>query len=346
MSAAGLVDRSDISGAAVGIPERLMAAYQNAATQVTRYVPCCKGMRWQILAAIAQIESTGAAGHSIAADGEVTPHIIGPRLDGSGAGGNTRPVYDTDHGRWDGDSVYDRAVGPFQMLPATFAQYGKRASGDGQATDPFNVDDAALAAALYLCGPGRDLTDQGQLKDAIYSYNASNAYADEVVAWVGRYDATANGSATLNGISGLARTVLAAALAQQGIPYSWGGGGPHGPSSGSCCSPAGQDGRRVVGYDCSGLTQYAFAQIGVMLPRNAADQAKVGQRIPASAGLAALQPGDLVFYGYDPTADSTIHHVGIYLGGGQMLNAARPGTVVRIDPVSAMPDYAGGARIL
>ncbi len=346
MSAANSAAGAPVSGAAAGIPQRLMTAYQNAAAHVTQNVPGCKGMRWQILAAIAQIESTGAAGHAIAADGEITPHIIGPRLDGSGQGGNTTPVYDTDHGVWDGDTVYDRAIGPFQLLPATFRQYGKRASGDAQAPDPFNADDAALTAATYLCGKGRDLTDQGQLKAAIYSYNNSDAYVDEVLSWIDRYDATANNPAALTGISGTARTVLQAALAQQGVPYSWGGGGPKGPSSGSCCSPGGQDGSRVVGFDCSGLTQYAFARVGVVLPRTAADQAGVGQRIPASAGYGALQPGDLVFYGYDPTANSTIHHVGIYLGNGQMINAPRPGTVVRLDPVTAMPDYAGGARIL
>jgi cell wall-associated NlpC family hydrolase len=54
----------------------------------------------------------------------------------------------------------------------------------------------------------------------------------------------------------------------------------------------------------------------------------------------------LVFFGYVPGRDSTIYHVGIYLGGGQIVNAARPGTFVRPDPVDAMPGYAGGARFL
>jgi cell wall-associated NlpC family hydrolase len=55
---------------------------------------------------------------------------------------------------------------------------------------------------------------------------------------------------------------------------------------------------------------------------------------------------DLVFYGYIPAQNSTIHHVGIYIGDGNMINAPKPGTTVRVDPVSSMPDYAGGARIL
>ncbi len=100
------------------------------------------------------------------------------------------------------------------------------------------------------------------------------------------------------------------------------------------------------GFDCSGLTLYAYAQVGINLPRTAAAQAGVGTRIPASEGVDRLMPGDLVFFGYSPTNDSTIHHVGLYLGDGQMINAPRPGKPVRIDPVTALPDYAGGARLL
>ncbi|WP_406387547.1 C40 family peptidase [Streptomyces sp. NBC_00887] len=62
--------------------------------------------------------------------------------------------------------------------------------------------------------------------------------------------------------------------------------------------------------------------------------------------IGALKPGDVVFYGYIPTRNSTIHHVGIYLGNGQMVNAARPGTRVRVDSGTSMSHYAGGARIL
>jgi cell wall-associated NlpC family hydrolase len=324
----------------------MLAAYKTAAILVTDSVPTCRGMRWQVLAGIAKIESNNAGGHAITAGGDITPHIVGPRLDGSGAGGNTTAVRDTDGGKWDGDTVYDRAVGPFQFLPATFRAYGKDANADGH-VDPHNADDSALAAALYLCGTGRNLTDRGQLSTAIYGYNHSDAYVSDVLSWIDHYDSL-TGSTALSGtgLTGTVETVVQAALAQNGVPYSWGGGNGKGPSRGICCSPGGQDGRTVVGFDCSGLTLYAFAQAGVTLPRTAAAQAGVGTRIPASAGVGALQPGDLVFYGYLPTADSTIHHVGIYLGNGQMINAAKPGTTVRLDAVTSMADYAGGARIL
>ncbi|MET7621950.1 bifunctional lytic transglycosylase/C40 family peptidase [Streptomyces sp. NPDC005408] len=333
-----------ISGAAVGIPERMLAAYTNAATGDTDVVPKCRGMRWQILAGIARIESNHATGHSISAGGNITPHILGPVLNGSGAGGNTTAFPDTDGGRWDGDSRYERAVGPFQFLPETFRSYGKDGNKD-KVVDPHNADDAALAAAVYLCGQGRNLGDKRQLKKAVFAYNHSDAYVEDVLGWIERYD-TAAQKPDLVEATGKARTVLTAALKQKGVPYSWGGGSTHGPTTGVCCSPGGQDGRIVYGFDCSGLTLYAFAQAGVTLPRTAAAQASVGKRIPASAGFKALKPGDLVFYGYIPTSNSTIHHVGIYLGNGQMINAARPDTKVRVDSVTSMSDYAGGARIL
>ncbi|MEV6400215.1 NlpC/P60 family protein [Streptomyces sp. NPDC051907] len=352
MSAAGALARDDggvsggdaVSGAAVQIPERMLAAYTRAATSVADTVPKCRGMRWQILAGIARIESNHASGRNVSAGGDVTPRILGPVLNGSGVGDNTTAFLDTDGGRWDGDSRYERAVGPLQFLPQTFRAYGKDGNEDGR-VDPHNVDDAALAAAVYLCGDGRNLDDRGQLKKALFAYNNSDTYVADVLEWIEAYDAAAQ-KPDLIEATGTARTVLAAALEQKGVPYSWGGGSANGPTTGVCCSPGGQDGQGLAGFDCSGLTTYAFARAGVRLPRTAAAQAGVGTRIPASAGFKALKPGDLVFYGSVPTDDRTIHHVGIYLGNGQMINAARPGTRVRVDSVSAMADYAGGARIL
>ncbi|MGW6412295.1 C40 family peptidase [Streptomyces vinaceus] len=327
-----------VDAAAAGIPARMLAAYLTGAAQPGN----CPGMRWQILAGIARVESDHAAGHQISAGGDITPPITGPRLDGSGADGNTTAIRDTDGGAWDGDAQFERAVGPFQFLPQTFRSYAKDGNGDGSLS-PHNADDAAASAAAYLCGDGRNLTDRQQLRSAVYTYNHSTAYVDDVLSGIDRYDTLAAAPALPAGNAG---TVIQAALAQQGLPYSWGGGDASGPTTGICCSPGGQDARTVTGFDCSGLTLYAYAKAGINLPRTAAEQAGAGQRIPASAGYGALQPGDLVFYGYNPASDSTIHHVGIYLGDGQMINAPRPGKAVRTDPVTAMPDYAGGARLL
>ncbi|MFI0242583.1 C40 family peptidase [Streptomyces sp. NPDC016845] len=333
------------AGTSADIPPRMLHAYRQAAQRVGSVVPRCQGMGWPILAGIAKVESNHAAGRTIAANGDIRPRIFGVLLNGSGAGGNTSVFADTDGGRWDGTAVGERAVGPFQFMPATWASTGQDGNADG-IRDPHNADDAALGAAAYLCGRGRDLTRADQLRAAIFQYNHSTAYVTDVLQWIHQYRAAAAGGVGLHGVTGTARTVLAAALAQRGVPYSWGGGTPTGPSTGTCCSPNGASGTLITGFDCSGLTAFAFARAGIRLPHSAAAQAKHGRRIPASKGPEALHPGDLVFFGYAAGRDATIYHAGIYLGAGQMINAARPGTTVRQDPVDALPGYAGGARLL
>ncbi|MGW3521575.1 C40 family peptidase [Streptomyces hydrogenans] len=332
-------------GEVSGIPSRMLAAYQNAATRLPEEVPACRGMRWPILAGIARIESNHASGHTVSDAGDITPRILGPRLDGSGAGGNITAFPDTDNGRFDGDTAYERAVGPFQFLPSTWNGSGRDANDD-HATDPHNADDAALGAAVYLCGKGRNLEARAQLEAAIFQYNHSQAYVQDVLSWIDRYSQMSTGTIPIGQRpTGTARTVIDAALAQEGTPYSWGGGNANGPSTGICCSPSGKSGVRIRGFDCSGLALYAYAQVGINLPRTAAAQAGAGRRIPASAGVGALRPGDLVFFAYNPTNDATIHHVGIYLGNGKMINAPRPGTNVRTE---ALWDdgFAGGTRPL
>ncbi|OQR63418.1 glycoside hydrolase [Streptomyces maremycinicus] len=331
-------------GSAADIPVRMLAAYKKAVQQVGKHVPACQGMRWPILAGIAKVESNHAIGRNIAAGGDITPKIYGVLLNGSGAGANTTAFPDTDDGRWDGTAHGERAVGPFQFLPSTWKSTGKDANGDGTA-DPHNADDAALTAAVYLCAGGRDLTQRPRLKAAIFQYNHSGAYVSNVLGWIDQYTAAAKDPGLKN-VPGKVATVIEAALSQRGVPYSWGGGNANGTSYGICCSPSGKSGVAIKGFDCSGLTQYAFARAGVSLPRVAASQAGTGQRIPAGRGISALKPGDLVFFADAPGRDVTIYHVGIYLGSGQMVNAPRPGAVVRLDAVSAMPGYAGGARLL
>ncbi|MFC8660765.1 C40 family peptidase [Streptomyces sp. NPDC057199] len=330
-------------GSTGDIPPRMFAAYKKAVQQVGRHVPTCRGMRWPVLAGIARVESHHAVGRTITTGGDIRPKIYGVLLNGSGAGGNTTVFPDTDSGRWDGTATGERAVGPFQFLPSTWQGVGKDAGGDKTA-DPHNADDAALGAAVYLCGNGRDLTKRSQLKAAIWQYNRSGEYVANVLGWIDQYAAAAKDPALKN-VTGRVRAVIEAALSQRGVPYSWGGGNANGKSTGICCSPSGKSGAGIKGFDCSGLTQYAYAKAGIRLPRTAAAQAGVGQRIPASLGALALKPGDLVFYAYAPGRDTTIYHVGIYVGSGRMVNAARPGTVVRLDPVSAMSGFAGGARL-
>jgi len=97
--------------------------------------------------------------------------------------------------------------------------------------------------------------------------------------------------------------VVAIAQRYLGIPYLWGGASPK------------------TGFDCSGLVLYVYAQVGVQLSHGATDQQRASKPVP----LNALQPGDLVFYGNA----SYSYHVAIYAGGGQTIEAARTGTLVR-----------------
>ncbi len=164
------------------IPELFMQAYVNAADRVAERSPNCTGLRWAVLAGIGAVESGHARGATVSANGDVTPRIIGPRLDGSGVGGNLTPIPDTDGGLLDGDEEFDRAVGPMQFLPTTWERWSRDGNDDG-VIDPHNIFDAALAAAAFLCGPGTaDLAVRVQLTQAIRRYNRSDSYVSEVLS--------------------------------------------------------------------------------------------------------------------------------------------------------------------
>ncbi|MFD8494840.1 NlpC/P60 family protein [Amycolatopsis sp. NPDC059657] len=228
-----------------------------------------------ILASIAQVESRHAAGRTIAPNGDITPPIQGPLLDGSGVGGNRTPIRNP-------DGSFAGAVGPFQFLTTTWATVAQDGNGDGQ-RNPHNAFDAALGAAALLCGTGaRNLADEGQLRAAVYDYNHSAAYVEQVIANIRGYDAIQLQPGTAVDAVGAAKTVIDAAMAQRGVPYIWGGGTANGPSGG--------------GFDCSGLTLYAYARVGITLAHSSRIQFTTGTRIPREQGLAALRPADLVFY--------------------------------------------------
>ncbi|WP_344861344.1 NlpC/P60 family protein [Amycolatopsis ultiminotia] len=318
-----------------GIPAVMLTAYTRAAQRIAQLRPDCRGMRWPVLAGIAQEESHHAAGHAIAPNGDIAPPILGPLLDGSGTGGNRSPVRNL-HG------TFARAEGPFQFLSTTWSTVAQDGNDDGN-RDPQNAFDAALTAAVYLCGRGpRDLGKDPDLRDAIYSYNASQVYVDRVLADIRNYDALQRKPVANAPAGGRAKQVIDAATSQIGVPYAWGGGTATGPSRG--IRDGGEADRHgdynKIGFDCSGLTLYAYARVGVVLPHQSGAQFALGTRLSKADGLTALRPGDLVFY-----SPGVIHHVGIYLGDGQMINAFASGTVVRKDPVD-LHEYAGGARLL
>ncbi|MER7837903.1 lytic transglycosylase domain-containing protein [Streptomyces sp. NPDC096040] len=159
------------------LPASLFTAYGLAQEALARSAPGCR-LRWQLLAAIGQVESGQAWGGRVTPDGTTVTPILGPRL----TGGAFAVVADTDGGVYDGDAVYDRAVGPMQFIPSTWARWGADGNGDGR-SDPNNVYDAALAAGRYLCAGGRDLSNPAALDRAILGYNHSDAYLRTVTAW-------------------------------------------------------------------------------------------------------------------------------------------------------------------
>ncbi|MFE7773275.1 lytic transglycosylase domain-containing protein [Streptomyces sp. NPDC057445] len=163
------------------LPATVLAAYRRAEAELARSTPDCR-LRWQLLAAIGQVESGQARGGRLTADGTTLSPILGPRLDGDGFA----TITDTDGGVHDGDTVYDRAVGPMQFIPSTWAVWGADGNGDGH-SDPGNIHDAALAAARYLCAGGRDLSDPADLDRAILGYNHSMAYLRTVLAWFAHF---------------------------------------------------------------------------------------------------------------------------------------------------------------
>lgn len=117
------------------------------------------------------------------------------------------------------------------------------------------------------------------------------------------------------GDSSRAQTAVNAAMSKVGSRYSWGSSGPN-------------------AFDCSGLTSWAYRQVGITLPRSSRQQASMG----TSVSKSDLRPGDLVFY-YSP-----ISHVAIYIGNGQIVDAANSRTGVRVASVNSMP-YSGARRV-
>ncbi len=141
----------------------------------------CPGLPWQVIAGIGKVESNHGryGGSSIGTDGTVAPPIIGIPLNGTNG---TASIRDTDNGRYDGDTIWDRAVGPFQFIPSSWAIYGQDGNGDG-VRNPNNVYDAVPAAVAHLC-PNGTVTD---IEAAIFAYNRSTAYVQLVLEWAARY---------------------------------------------------------------------------------------------------------------------------------------------------------------
>jgi hypothetical protein len=172
-----------------GIPAVALLAYRNAATAVNRASVTCH-LPWSLLAGIGRVESDHGrfAGAQLRTDGTSTTKIIGIALNGVG----TSLIRDTDHGRLDGDDIFDRAVGPMQFIPSTWATYGADGDGDG-VKNPFDIQDATLAAAHYLCAAGGDLASTAGRVRAILAYNHSGRYVSQVLALSAMYGSGRDG---------------------------------------------------------------------------------------------------------------------------------------------------------
>ncbi|MGW0612575.1 bifunctional lytic transglycosylase/C40 family peptidase [Streptomyces sp. NPDC002788] len=230
------------------------------------------------------------------------------------------------------------AQGIAQFIPGTWASHGIDGDGDGD-RDVWDPKDAIPSAASYDCELASYVKKVGgnQTENMLAAYNAG-AYAVIKYGGVPPYSETRNYvkrittlsesfAAPVGRVDPSEQAAGAIEYAQKklGTPYLWGGTGT-----------AEQGGR----FDCSGLTQAAYATVGIKLPRVANDQYNAGPH-PARDELL---PGDLVFFSDDLTNSRAIRHVGIYVGGGYMIDAPRTGAVIRFDPIDT-PDYFGATRV-
>jgi cell wall-associated NlpC family hydrolase len=201
------------------------------------------------------------------------------------------------------------AEGPMQFEPATFAAYATVGPGGARPPNPYDPVDAVYSAAAMLCADGAG--SASGLRGAVFAYNHDDTYVDTVLTLslaLGE-DPTVDSAVV---------TALAFAAGKLGTPYLWGGTGPG-------------------GFDCSGLSQAAFARAGITLPRVAQDQFGAG---PALTDGATVRPGDLVFFGSGPAG---IDHVGIYAGSGLMVDAPHTGALVRVES-AGWSDLVGATR--
>jgi membrane-bound lytic murein transglycosylase B len=186
------------TASASGIPAVALAAYQRSATVINAADRTCH-MPWQLIAAIGRVESDHGRvdGNVLTDKGIARPGIFGPVLDGKHG---TARIKDTDAGQYDADTRWDRAVGPMQFIPSTWAIVGVDADNDGQ-RNPQDIYDAALASAVYLCSGPDDLSTLTGQRSAVFRYNHSAQYVALVLAIEkayqrGDYTAVPNGTTT------------------------------------------------------------------------------------------------------------------------------------------------------
>jgi membrane-bound lytic murein transglycosylase B len=174
--AASLGPRANVPSGPLGIPGVVLDAYLKAQQVLGTQEPNCR-LPWWLLAGIGKIESGQAENGEVDQQGNTLRPILGPELNGQHGYAALPAILG---GRWTGDTVWQRAVGPMQFLPSTWLEWG----GGG---NPNNVYDAAVAAGKYLCNGGRDLSNPVQQAAAVFSYNHSDSYVKIVLIWANAY---------------------------------------------------------------------------------------------------------------------------------------------------------------
>ncbi|MQA63451.1 MAG: murein transglycosylase [Actinophytocola sp.] len=179
-----LAEWASRAGPVIGIHPRALAAYGRAEVSTRQTHPSCN-LSWATLAGIGRVESNHGqyGGAVLQDDGLPSRPIIGVPLDGSKG---FKAIKDTDGGQLDGDAKVDRAVGPMQFIPSTWARHAADGNRDGSA-DPQQIDDAVLAAANYLCAGGRNMAGADGWWAGLWSYNQSVEYGQKVFGLADHY---------------------------------------------------------------------------------------------------------------------------------------------------------------
>jgi membrane-bound lytic murein transglycosylase B len=182
----GSADAVIASASTNGIPSAALSAYQRAAQVIDSADKGCN-IDWPLIAAIGRVESNHGryGGNTLDDNGVSRPGIYGIPLDGSNG---TSQIADTDAAQYDNDPQYDRAVGPMQFIPSTWSVVGVDGDGDGK-RNPQDIDDAALATAVYLCSGDEDLSTTKGQQAAVYRYNHSQDYVNLVLSIMRAYAA-------------------------------------------------------------------------------------------------------------------------------------------------------------